>query len=100
MLGRYRYAYLLATLALLIMGRPFLPDFGRNFVIAMLALSLITAAITSASKQYQAWVGVAMTIAIVFCSLAPENFLGLDSLEHPAQIRRMGFRGSPIIGSF
>jgi len=79
MLGRYRYAYLLATLALLIMGRPFLPDFGRNFVIAMLALSLITAAITSASKQYQAWVGVAMTIAIVFCSLAPENFLGLNT---------------------
>ena len=28
-MGRMRYAYLLATLALLIVGRPFLPDFGR-----------------------------------------------------------------------
>ncbi|MDE0886665.1 MAG: ion channel [Myxococcota bacterium] len=79
MLGRYRYAYLLATLILLILGRPFLPDFGKNFVIAMLALSLMTAAVTSASKQYQAWVGVVMTCLIVFCSLAPDDFMGLNT---------------------
>ena len=42
MFSRYRYAYLLVTLGILIIGRPFLPDFGRNFVIGMLGLSLIT----------------------------------------------------------
>ena len=71
MFDRYRYAYLLATLALLIIARPFLPDFGRNFVIAMLGLSLITAAVTSAAGRYQVWVGVVMTCAIVLSSLAP-----------------------------
>ena len=41
MLGRMRYAYLLATLALLIVGRPFLPDFGRGLVLALLALCVV-----------------------------------------------------------
>ena len=78
MLDRYRYAYLLATLALLIIGRPFLPDFGRNLVIAMLGLSLITAAVTSAARQYQVWVGIALTAAIVVASLMPQNSAYFD----------------------
>jgi len=73
MLDRYRYAYLLATLALLIMGRPFLPDFGRNLVIVMLGLSLVTAAVTSAARQYQIWVGIALTAVIIFASLMPKD---------------------------
>jgi len=72
-LDRYRYAYLLATLALLIMGRPFLPDFGRNLVIVMLGLSLVTAAVTSAARQYQIWVGIALTAVIIFASLMPKD---------------------------
>ncbi len=79
MLDRYRYAYLLATLGLLIIGRPFLPEFGRNLVIAMLALSLVTAAVTSATRRYQTWVGFAMTFAIVFVSLVPDDFAGLNT---------------------
>ena len=51
MLDRYRYAYLLATLALLIMGRPFLPDIGRNLVIVMMGLSLVTAAVNQSLKH-------------------------------------------------
>ena len=78
MLERYRYAYLLATLSLLIIGRPFLPDFGRNLVIVILALSLVTAAVTSATKRYQARVGVLMTCAIVASSLMPDDFMGLN----------------------
>ena len=76
--GRMRYAYLLAALALLIIGRPFLPDFGRNLVIAMLGLSLITAAVTSAARQYQVWVGIALTAAIVVASLMPQNSAYFD----------------------
>jgi hypothetical protein len=75
---RYRYAYLLVTLGILIIGRPFLPDFGRNFVIGMLGLSLITAAVTSADSRYQVWIGSLMTCAIVFSALAPDGFAGLD----------------------
>jgi hypothetical protein len=77
-LERYRYAYLLATLSLLIIGRPFLPDFGRNLIIVILALSLVTAAVTSATRRYQAWVGVLMTCAIVASSLMPDDFMGLN----------------------
>ena len=78
MLDRYRYAYLLATLALLIIGRPFLPDFGHNLIVAMLALSLITAAVTSAASQYQVWVGIALTAAIVVASLMPQSSAYFD----------------------
>ena len=85
MLERYRYAYLLATLALLIIGRPFLPDFGRNLVIAMLALSLVTAAVTSAARQYQAWVGIALTAVIVLGYLMPQDSALFDAaLVSPA----------------
>ena len=73
MLGRYRYAYLLATLAVLIVARPFLPDLGRNLVLAMLGFSLVMAAVTSATRQYQVWVGVAMTAAIIFFSVFPQQ---------------------------
>ena len=71
MLDRYRYAYLLATLALLIVARPFLPDFGRGLVLAMLALSLVTAAITSATHRYQIWIGIGIAGVIVFVSFIP-----------------------------
>jgi len=71
MLGRFRFAYLLATLALLVVGRPFLPDFGRSLVLGMLALSLITAAVTTATRNYQIWIGIGTTTAIVFLSLIP-----------------------------
>ncbi|MCS5637506.1 MAG: ion channel [Myxococcota bacterium] len=73
MLGRYRYAYLLATLAVLIVARPFLPDLGKNLVLAMLGFSLVMAAVTSAARQYQVWVGVAMTAAIIFFSVLPQQ---------------------------
>jgi len=78
MLGRYRYAYLLATLAVLIVARPFLPDLGRNLVLAILGLSLVMAAVTSAARQYQVWVGVAITVAILFFSVFPEQQGNLD----------------------
>jgi len=78
--ARYRYAYLLVTLGILIIGRPFLPDFGRNFVIGMLGLSLITAAVTSADSRYQVWIGVVMTCAIVFSAATPERFAGINMM--------------------
>lgn len=80
MFSRYRYAYLLVTLGILIIGRPFLPDFGRNFVIGMLGLSLITAAVTSADSRYQVWIGVIMTFAIVFSAVAPDDFAGINTM--------------------
>ncbi len=73
MLGRYRYAYLLVTLALLIVGRPFLPDLGRGLVIAMLALSLVTAALANASTRHQVSLGIAITGVIMIASLLPED---------------------------
>ena len=78
MLGRMRYAYLLATLALLIIGRPFLPDLGRGLLLAMLVLSLVTAAVTSATKRYQVWVGLALTGVIVVTSLMSRAASGVD----------------------
>ena len=78
MLGRMRYAYLLATLALLIVGRPFLPDFGRGLVLALLGLSLVTAAVTSATKRYQVWVGLALTAVILVTSLMSRDAGGVD----------------------
>lgn len=79
MLGRFRYAYLLATLALLVVGRPFLPDLGRSLVLGMLALSLITAAITAATRNYQIWIGIGTTTAIVFLSLSPHHAGRMDA---------------------
>ena len=71
--GRMRYAYLLVTLALLIVGRPFLPDLGRGLLLGILVLSLLTAAVTSATHRYQVWVGVALTATILIASLMPHE---------------------------
>ncbi|MCH2171977.1 potassium channel family protein [Myxococcota bacterium] len=71
MLGRYRYAYLLATLALLIVARPFLPDLGRGLVIGMLILSLMTAAITSSTNRSQVWFGLGLVCVILVTSISP-----------------------------
>ena len=71
MLERYRYAYLLATLALLIVGRPFLPDLGRGLVIGMLILSLMTAAITSSTKRSQVWFGLGLICVILVTAITP-----------------------------
>lgn len=71
--GRMRYAYLLAALALLIIGRPFLPDFGQGLLLALLVLGLVTAAVTSATRRYQVWVGLALTAVILFTSVMPHE---------------------------
>ncbi len=73
MLGRYRYAYLLVTLALLIVGRPFLPDLGRGLLLTMLVLSLATAALANARNRYQVWFGIGMTGIILIASLLPDD---------------------------
>jgi len=76
MLGRYRHAYLLASLALLIIGRPFLPDLGQGLITAMLVLSLVMAAMTSATTRLQVWVGLALTCVILGASIVHDNLEG------------------------
>ena len=99
MAGRMRYAYLLATLALLIVGRPFLPDFGQGVLLAMLVLSLVTAAVTSATQRYQVWVGLGLTGVILFTSLVPREAVHFDAGVLPPAIGVVywGFTASLIL---
>ena len=78
MLGRYRHAYLLAALALLIVGRPFLPDLGRGLLTAMLALTLLTAAAASATTRLQVYFGIGLTGVILFAPMIHYRPFGIE----------------------
>ena len=76
MLGRYRHAYLLASLTLLIIGRPFLPDIGQGLITAMLVLGLVMAAAASATTRMQVWIGLALTCVILGASVSRDTWEG------------------------